>query len=225
MNVWRLGLVAATAWVAGTVGAQAPVFTRPGSMIVVEAKGEVRVVADGRERVPKAEERLRAEVTFRTGRQSTVTVEFANGSRLRLGSDTELTVPEFWQLPHSRTGKMAEWKEEPSPSRTKLALVRGDAQLTVKPLLTARGSSLTLETNAGTVTIDEGVLRARVQSTEVGIGLCTLELENGRAELERVGGTTAPMPVGRAWVLAVEVDRRTGAVTVSDAPRPEGTAR
>ena len=223
--MWRLGLAAAAAWAANGAEAQAPVFTRPGSMIVVEAKGEVRVVADGRERVPKAEERLRAEVTFRTGRQSAVTVELANGSRLRLGSDTEVTVPEFWQLPHSQTGKMADWKQEPSPSRTKLMLARGDVQLTVKPLLTARGSSLTLETNAGTVKIGEGTLRARVQSTEVGIGLCTLELENGTAELERIGGATAPLPAGRALVLAVEIDRRTGATTVSDAPRAEGGAR
>jgi hypothetical protein len=203
--------------------AQGVVFTRPGTMIVTELAGETSaVVGEAGARPLKKDERLRAEVVFRTGRRSSIGVEFANGTRAKVGSESEVAVPEFWQQPHSQTGKMADWKAEPSPSRTRLTVGRGDLMLQVKPLKVAGGSSLTVEVNAGVVRISDGVLRARVQSTEVGIGLCTLELESGRAELERLGGAVTPLVPGKPLVLAVETDRKTGAVTISEAPRPEG---
>src|SRR5688500_5195557 len=102
----------------------APTFTRPGSMMVVDLIGRASAVVEGKERPLKLEERLRHEISFRTARVSAVTVEFSTGAFVKLGSDTELAVEEFWQQPHSQPGKMAEWKEEPSPSQTRLRLVR-----------------------------------------------------------------------------------------------------
>ncbi len=217
---WVVAMVVAAA--ASDGRAQGVVFTRPGTMIVTEISGEAAVVGEAGARALKKEERLRPDVSFRTGRRSSIGLEFANGTLAKVGSESEVAVPEFWQQPHSQAGKMADWKEEPSPSRTRLTVVRGDLTLQVKPLRVARGSSLTVEVNAGVVRIVEGVLRARVQSTDVGIGLCTLELESGRAELERLGGAVTPLAVGKPLVLAVETDRKTGAVTISEAPRPEG---
>lgn len=210
------------AWAAVT-GAMAraqpvPTFTRPGSIVVAELTGGAVAVIEGKEKPLKVEERVRHEVSFRTERKTVLGLEFSNGTLARLGSDSELAVEEFWQQPHSRAGKSAEWKEEPSPSQTRVRLVRGDATLTMKPLLVARGSSFALELVAGTVRMTQGVLFARVQMTDLGIGLCTLELRDGAAELERAGGGTAALRVGKTMALAVEVDRVTGAVKVSDAP-------
>lgn len=214
-----LGVVVAVAVIGATARAQpTPTFTRPGSIVVAELTGSAVAVAEGKEKPLKVEERARHEVSFRTERKTVLGLEFSNGTLARMGSDSELAVEEFWQQPHSRAGKSGEWKEEPSPSRARLRLVRGDVTLTVKPLLVARGSSMSLETNAGTVRITQGVLFARVQMTDIGLGLCTLELRDGVAELERAGGATAALSAGKKLVLAVEVERGTGAVKVSDAP-------
>lgn len=195
-----------------------PTFTRPGSIVVAELTGGAVAVVEGKEKPLKVEERVRHEVSLRTERKTVLGLEFSNGTLARMGSDSELAVEEFWQQPHSRAGKSVEWKEEPSPSRARVRLVRGDVTLTVKPLLVTRGSSFALELVAGTVRMTQGVLFARVQMTEVGLGLCTLELRDGAAEVERASGGMVTLAVGKKLVLAVEVERGTGAVKVSDAP-------
>lgn len=190
-------------------------------MYVTAFSGDASVVAAGQRKPAKVDERVRADAGYLTARRSALTVEFENGSVLKLGSNSEVAVDEFWQQPHSQAGKAAEWKEEPSASRTKLRLVRGDLSLTVLPLKTQRGSSCTLELIAGNITITRGILTAQVQMTELGLGICLLELRDGAAEFEPVGGAAKPLPVGRRVALAVEVDARTGAVRVTDAPKPD----
>ena len=211
------------AWAAMMVGsvlaAQAPTFTRPGAFTVVDVEGEVILAANGEERALKVDERLRAEATFKTARLSNATIEFSNGVVLRVGSRSEVEVDEYWQQPHLQSAKVSDMKEEPSPSRTLLRLVSGDLVVSVKPLLVARGSTFHLELVAGTLRMTEGTLRARVQMTEVGIGYCSLELQSGSAEFERVGGAFAPVPVGRLMAFAVEVNRVTGAVKVGEMPK------
>lgn len=203
-----------------------PTFTRPGSVVATELSGTATATASGAEKAVKVEDRWRAEVAFKTARSSTVTLEFSNGALLKLGAESEVAVEEFWQQPHSRAGKAVEWKEEPSPSRTRVRLARGDVRLMVKPLLTARGSSFALELLTGTVRIAQGALAVRVQMTEVGLGLCTLELLDGQAEFEPVGEAAArTLTAGKPLVLAVEIERGTGAVRLSDAPKEEGAKR
>lgn len=208
---------------AATGTAQPAVFTRPGTMIVTGLVGEARAVVAENARTLKVDERLRAEVAFRTERRSTLTVELGNGSLLKLGSDSEVNVDEFWQLPHSQAGKVADWKEEPSASQTRLRLVRGDVTLTVLPLKTARGSSFTLELLAGSVRITGGVLFARIQMTELGLGVCQLELREGSAEFEPAGGAVTRLEPGRRLAFALEVESG-GRVKLSEAPKA-GPAR
>lgn len=196
-------------------------FTRPGTLMVMEVVGEGVAVSEGKEKPLKVEDRLRAEVSFRAGRRSAITVEFSNGTLLRVGADSEVVVEEFWQQPHSQSGKMAEWKEEPSPSQTRLRLARGDVTLNIKPLKVARGSSFTIESTAGALRITQGELLVRVQMTELGIGLYTLELRDGSAEFEPVNGSVVRLPVGKRVAYALETDPRTGAVRVSEAPKEE----
>jgi hypothetical protein len=138
---------------------------------------------------------------------------------LRVGSRSEVEVDEYWQQPHLQSAKVADMKAEPSPSRTLLRLVSGDLGVTVKPLLVARGSTFHLELLAGTLRMTEGVLRARIQMTEVGIGYCSFELQSGSAEFEPVGGAFGPVPVGHLLAFAVEVNRVTGAVKIGEMPK------
>lgn len=208
-----------------SLGAQTPdlVLPRPGAVIVTDVTGETAVVASGQRRVPKLEERLRVGSTLSTGRKSLFTVTLSNGATLQLGSESELEIEEFGQAPVSGTVKHAELKEEPTLSRTRLSLLRGDVILTVKPLKVARGSSFHLTLAAGTLRIAEGTVRARVQTSELGLGVATLELVQGKAEFEVPGGTFTPVPSGTKLAFALEVDKATGVTKVG--PMPSAAAK
>lgn len=204
--------------VAAATWAQSPtMFTRPGSMVVTDVVADATIVEEGKERPAVIEERIRAEVVFKTGRRSTLAVEFSNGATIRLGANSEVVVDEFWQQPHSDLRKAAEWKEEPSPSMARLRLVNGDVAATVKRLKTERGASFAIEMVAGVLRVMEGSVSARVQMTELGLGLCTVRLGSGVAEFEPAGGKPVALAAGRTLSFAVEVDDR-GTVKVSEAP-------
>lgn len=210
-----LGLVA-------SVPAQAPaVFTRPGVIVVNEIIGSVQTVKEGSSAAAVKDQTLRAEVAFKTGRRSSATLEFSNGSTLQIGVESEVAVDEYWQLPHSQSGKMADWKEEPSASRATLRLVRGDLSGTIKTLKVARGSSFTVDLAAGTLRIVEGDFSARVEMTPLGLGICVVEMGRGRGEFEPVGGKLTPLAVGKRLAFAVEQDARTGTMKVEPAPEPD----
>ncbi len=201
------------------LAAQAPTFTRPGTVTVLDLTGNVLVGSGAEEHALKVDERVRAETTLKTASRSAVTFEFSNGLMLQMGSSSEVVLAEFWQQPHSQSAKLVDMKQEPSPSRTLLRLVAGDATVTLKPLLVARGSTFHLECVAGTLRANEGTFRARVQMTELGIGVFTLELRSGAAEFEPVGGAFTPVAVGRPLSFAIEVNRVTGNVKLGEMPK------
>lgn len=202
--------------------AQTPaVFTRPGTIVINELIGSVQVVKNGSESAAVKDQALRAEVSVKTGRRSSATLEFSNGSTLQVGVESETLVEEYWQLPHSQSGKMADWKVEPSASRATLRLVRGDLSGKIMPLKVARGSSFTLELVAGTLRITEGDFSARVQMTSLGLGICVVEMGRGGGEFEPAGGKPMPLTLGKRLAFAVEQDPRTGAVKVEPAPEAD----
>lgn len=214
---WGAALIAIVV-VTGLV-AQAPTFTRPGTVSAIDLTGSVLVGSGADERPLKADELIRAETSLKTGARSAATLGFSNGLILQMGSRSEVLLAEFWQQPHSQAGKLVDMKQEPSPSRTLLRLVEGDATVTLKPLLVARGSTFHLECVAGTVRATEGNFRARLQMTELGIGVFMLELRSGAAEFEPVGGAFTPVAVGRPLTFSVEVNRVTGNVKLGEMPK------
>ena len=175
-------------------------------------------VADQRRPV-KVDDRVRVDATVTTGRKSLVTLAFSNGAVLELGTDSELEIEELLQAPFASYVKTETLKEEPSVSRTRVHLIKGDLRLAVKPLLVARGSTFIVALPAGSARVNEGALYAQVRMTEMGLGMCAIELERGTAEFELVGGAFAPVPTGRRLGFAVEVDRSTGAIKVGAMPK------
>lgn len=210
--VWGIAALASTA----TLAAQS--FTRPGAVFATEIVGTATVTANGTTKPLAADVRVRAESSVATGRASTLKLELSNGTTLSLGTESEVVIEEFWQDPHSMPGKPADWKEEPSPSRTFLRLVRGDMTIAVKRLRTARGSSFSIGLPAGTVQISEGELRTRARMTEIGIGVCRVELRSGTGDFEAIGRKPAPLVPDQPVELAVEIDRTTGVVSVGEMP-------
>jgi hypothetical protein len=195
-----------------------PSLPRPGAVLVLDVIGEAKAVTSDQQKPVKVEERLRVGSTIVTERMSLVTLILSNGATLRIGSESELEVEEFGQATISGSPKFVEMKAEPTVSRTRLRLVRGDVTIEVKPLNVSRGSSFMLATLAGTVRSAEGKFHAGVRMSDLGLGVCTIEVENGSAEFEPIGGNFIPVLAGRTLAFALELDRVTGAVKVSDMP-------
>jgi hypothetical protein len=204
-----------------------PSLPRPGAVVVQDVIGEAYAIASEQRKPIKVEDRLRVGSTIATERKSLVTLILSNGATLRIGSESELEIEEFGQATMLASPKFAELKEEPTVSRTRLNLLRGDVTVDVKPLKASRGSSFMLTMAAGTVRTTEGSFHARVRMSDLGLGVCTLELQKGAAEFEIAGGSFAPVPAGRQLAFALEIDRTTGVTKVGEMPRdgPAGAAR
>jgi hypothetical protein len=204
-----------------SAGAQIPEpdLPRPGSIAVSAVVGDAAMVVPEQRRTLKTDDRLRVGSTVVTGRRSMAVLAFSNGASVELGADSELELEEFGQAPVAGTLKLAELQAEPTVSRTRLRLVRGGVTVTVKPLKAARGSSFTLTLQAGVVRTTAGSFRASVQMSDLGLGVCNLELLDGAAEFEAAGtSAAAPLPAGKKQVFALEIDKGTGAVKVGEMP-------
>lgn len=183
------------------------------------------MTAGEQKRVLKADERVRIGATVATARRSMSTLNLSNGIAVQLGSDSEIEIEEFGQAPFSSTFKFPDLKAEPSLSRTRIKLVRGDVVVTVKKLQVVRGSSFVLATPAGNLRMAEGGFRAMVRMHDLGLGVATLELQAGAAEFEVLGSTGyAPVPSGRKVAFALEVDK-SGVVKVGEMPKEAPKAK
>lgn len=196
-----------------------PNLPRPGSVVAGQVVGDVKITASDQTKPVKADDRLRVGSTIATGRRSLVELVLSNGAKLELGAESELEIEEFGQQPFSSSIKVNELKEEPTISRTKLRLLRGDVSGDVKRLKTERGSSFTLTLVAGTLRLTEGQFEANVRMTEIGLGVCTVDVPAGIAEFEPLGGSFGRVTPGRQIGFTIEIDKVTGNVRLSDLPR------
>ena len=192
---------------------------RPGSVVATHVSGEATVVSGDERRPIKGDDRLRVGATVTTGRKSYLILTLSNGASIELGSESELEVEEFGQSPISGSVKIAELTAEPTLSRTRLRLVRGDVTVEVKPLQVARGSSFQITLPAGTVRLGEGTVRAMVRMSDLGLGVCTLELQKGAAEFEATDKPFVAVPLGRKLAFALEVDKVSGEIKVGEMPK------
>jgi ferric-dicitrate binding protein FerR (iron transport regulator) len=152
-------------------------------------------------------------------------LQLSNGAAIELDGESEVELDEFGQMMVTGNLKISELKEEPTVSRTRLRLVRGAVTIEVKPLKVARGSSFVLGTPAGNVRTAEGKVRSLVRMSDLGLGICSVELLKGKAEWEPPGGAYAPLPAGRNFTYAIEIEKKTGAIKVGEllppvAPKP-----
>ncbi|MBL9186964.1 MAG: hypothetical protein JNK23_05765 [Opitutaceae bacterium] len=226
MKIWRcaVGVAVGVMQIVAAAG-QEPELPRPGTITVAEVAGRLLLVAEGQRKALKADDRVRVGATVATERRSVGLLHLSNGASVQLGSESELEIEEFGQAPATSASKFAELKAEPTFSRTRLRLVRGDVVLDVKPLRVARGSSFSLTLEAGTLRITDGSVRVALAMSEFGLGVCTLELLRGGAEFELPGGAAAAMPAGKKLSFAIERDRTTGAIKVGEMPKPQAAEK
>lgn len=192
---------------------------RPGAVVATYLAGEAKVVNGEESRAIKGDDRLRVGSTIATGRKSFLTLTLSNGATIQLGAESELEVEEFGQSPISGSVKIAELTAEPTLSRTRLRLVRGDVTIEVKPLKVARGSTFVVALPAGTVRLGGGTVRAMVRMSDLGLGVCTLELQKGAAEFELAGREFVAVPIGQKLAFALELEKTTGEIKVGEMPK------
>lgn len=201
--------------------AQAPEIDlpRPGSVLVADVTGDAAMINGDQKRSLKVDERVRIGSTLTTGRRSMLTLALSNGASVQLGPETEIELEEFGQAPFSSSVKFAEMKAEPTLSRTRIKLVRGDLTATVKSLQVGKGSSFTLSTPAGDLRTGAGAFHAMVRMHDLGLGVATLELQSGTAEFQVAGSNAfAAVPAGRKLAFALEVEKN-GVVKVGEMPK------
>lgn len=201
--------------------AQAPEIDlpRPGNIIAAEVTGEVTMITGDQRRQLKMDDRVRVGATLTTGRRSMVTLLLSNGATVQLGSESELELEEFGQAPVTGSVKFADLKAEPTLSRTRLRLARGDVLVNVKPLKVARGSLFTLTSLVGTVRLAEGVFRVMERMHDLGLGVSSVEVMSGPVEFEAAGTAKfVPVAAGRKLSFAIELDK-SGAVKIGEMPK------
>ncbi len=194
-------------------------LTRPGLIVITSISGEAATAIAGQRRPAKVNDRVRVDMVLSTGRKSLAALSFSNGVALELGPDSELEVEELLQAPFTGNPKPELMKEEPSVSRTRVRLVRGDLRLVVKRLKVSAGSAFVVAVPAGNARVGDGSFQAMVRMSEVGLGTCAIELERGSGEFEPLGGSYVGIPAGRRLAFAIEVDRSTGAVKIGEMPK------
>jgi len=84
-----------------------------------------------------------------TGPKANVMLAFSNGATVTIGENAIIAVDEFTQTPFAEMFKMAEASKEPSASKTRLNLVRGEVLANVKKLNTDEGSTFEVKTSIG----------------------------------------------------------------------------
>lgn len=190
-----LAVVSLRAQVPGTAGAPGGPgkFDEEGLVLVAKVSGNVSMVLEGATTALKVNDRVPQKAKIITAKNASVVLVFSNGATTQLGTDTELVIDEFLQDPFADSIKVAELSDEPTPSRTKLSLNRGELVGNVKKLKYERGSSFTVQTPVGAAGIRGTTFRIVFRPSGTGQAFFTLSTASGIVAFEQPnagGGTT-----------------------------------
>lgn len=165
-----------------------------------------------------------------TGAGASVILVFSNGATLNIGSESVLSIDEYLQDPLDKEVALADLKEEPSSSITKLNLSRGELVGNVKHLHEDKGSSFTVNTPVGAAGIRGTTFRIVFRPDSTGRVFFTLSTAEGKVLLQGATAMTTAtatnavsVDTGKEVVFNVEVkvDTTTNTVTVTTPPKME----
>ncbi|MES2696780.1 MAG: FecR family protein [Verrucomicrobiota bacterium] len=165
-------------------------FTDPGTILVAAVNGEVNMIVSGVTTRLEVNKPVPQKAKIVTGKGARVVLVFSNGASTQLGSDTELVIDEYLQDPFAATVKVAEMVDEPSPSRTKLSLNRGEIVGNVKKLKYDRGSTFDVQTPVGAAGIRGTTFRIVFRPSGTGQAFFTLSTAIGQVDFIPPGSTS-----------------------------------
>jgi hypothetical protein len=199
-NRFLLFLFACAFLAAGTIFSQ-PAATDPrdagmqkGWVGVAKVEGEATLTLPGNlVSKLKPNDSIPENGTITTGPKSVVVLAFSNGATTRLGENTEFILQEFRMIPLQVEVKLTDLTAEPTRSRTRLKLNRGELVGDVKPLQINDGTGFVVDTPVGAAGIRGTVFRIVFTPTSSGYAF-TLSTISGRVQFRDLpvssGGTT-----------------------------------
>ncbi len=157
---------------------------------------------------------------------------------MRLGAQSELVVEEFQQDPFAAMIKLSESEQEPSRSRTVLALNRGELVGSVKALKYDLGSSFTIQSPVGEMAVRgaPAVYRMVFRSSGAGQAFFNLSCAKGNVVFQPPQSATSEgrgritglsIPAGQEIAITVNVSQNAQGqlmVTASSPAQPKPTA-
>lgn len=210
--------------------AQTPALpTKAGVIKVGKVEGAAsRLTADGQSLAIKPGDVLIESDTVRTTKGAMVVLVFANGSSVKVGSESVLRIEEFKMDPLAEDVQVAKLTSEPSVSLTTLNLTRGELIGDVKHLNEKGGSHFKINTPVGAAGIRGTQFRIKfVPSGDGKTFTFTLSTADGKVNFS--GTVQAPanvdVPKDQELVVTAEatVDTTTGTVTVQSIQVPTTT--
>jgi hypothetical protein len=199
--------------------------TRAGAVKAVRVTGDVARLDAAGVRTPVAEGQALIETdTIVTGDGAGVVLVFMNGSSVKLAGNSRLAIEEFKMDPLAENIAIANLKNEPSVSKTRLSLAYGEMVGNVKTL--HRSSTYDVKTPVGAAGIRGTTFRILLRfeaNGQVAFQLSTAEgrvLFEGTTQLAGTGtttemGTTQAVEVAEGLEVSAvaEVNTATGTVT------------
>lgn len=218
--LWLFGLAAFLCMDASAQTAQAP-----GQIRVAKVTGMATAVKDGNTIILKNGTELTQGYVVNTGKNSSVVLAFSNGATLNLAADTSLAIDEFTQDPFAEDQSVSKLTSEPTTSKTKLNLSRGELVGNVKKLNYDAGSSFSIQTPVGAAGIRGTTFRIVFRPDGTGKAFFSLTTVEGNVVLAS-GTVNLPSETSVAEnkevevLIDVNVDAETGAVTVAAGSAP-----
>lgn len=196
-------------------------FNQNGVILVAKFSGKVEIVVDGVSKQAAIDMVVPPKARVVTAQGASVVLVFSSGASTQLGSDTDLLIEEFLQDPFAATVKVAEMTGEPSPSRTKLMLNKGELVGNVKKLKYEQGSTFTVQTPVGAAGIRGTTFRIVFRPNGTGQAFFTLTTATGQVEFTQpnqnsgTGGTGNPDPNNPQQPTTTTTTETTGSGTAA----------
>ncbi len=218
--LWLLGVAAFLCLDASAQTAQAP-----GQIRVAKVSGTATAVKDGNTITLQNGTELTQGYVVNTGKNSSVVLVFSNGATLNLAQDTSLSIDEFTQDPFAEEQSVSKLTSEPSTSKTKLNLSRGELVGNVKKLNYDAGSSFSIQTPVGAAGIRGTTFRIIFRPDGTGKAFFSLTTVEGNVVLAAgtvnlPTETSVPDNKEVEVIIDVNVDAVTGEVTVAVGSAP-----
>lgn len=161
-----------------------------GIILVAKFNGKVDIIVDGVSKQATIDMPVPAKARVVTAQGASVVLVFSNGASTQLGSDTDLVIEEYLQDPLAAVAKVAEMVDEPTRSRTKLMLNKGELVGNVKKLKYDQGSSFTVQTPVGAAGIRGTTFRIVFRPNGTGQAFFTLTTATGQVEFSQPNQNT-----------------------------------
>jgi hypothetical protein len=212
--LWLFGVVALLA-----VDGRAQAAQEAGQIKAARVTGIVTATKAGETIPVQNGTELSQGYVINTGKNSSVVLVFSNGATLNLAQDSTLAIDEFTQDPFAEELEVSKLTAEPSVSKTKLNLSRGELVGNVKKLNYDAGSSFDIQTPVGAAGIRGTTFRLVFRPDGTGkafFSLTTVEgnvvLSSGTVNLP--GETSVPDNKEVEVVIDITVDETTGEISI-----------